>query len=655
MILDNPFHVLGLPADCSVREKARREAQVKAYLRVGRPLVFEDDLYFEGCRRNEITVKRALSALNGDRDRIGCGLFWFAGPGDNPYALFRLRQGDLQGAIAVWEGSEDRLPTRQNAASLNNLGTLCLLIALMGKSPGQRWQGAPSERIGYLRRGLRAKAKLVGGLRGPDLLAFCATFSNEIAARDPKDIVAVFGEALEQLGEEARKYGLEIPGGLLGETLELGGARMEGLRRRFAKRPGEEIKRAIRACRATCETDGSQAGAAGEALVEVAQRELPDLATLDSTGSVLYASLPDDVAKALLHAAASHFNYHADKEAVSLQAVRTSVSLVRYSLQIACRPGVRKMAQENLDTVLGIERDLLAQQRMARVRQLVQGWLERSYGRLQDIHRPRVLIASLRTDLGHGLPSTEETPSAPKLLARLKRQGTEVLGRGFSTSEEMVEVASMVCSMLVNHAVAAYNSSTAAQSRDAMEAVELLQRIKRHFRPMSHTGWKVDAGGVAERSWRAAPKDTFLVNDKCWNYLTRNLKLATTPAPVQPGQAGGGVKRRGCLASIVGVVGVLMLLVIIAEAGNDTGSQPLQFSQPPVGADRVFSLPELRWCVREGNRIERARRALALATSPAEADRFNRRAADYNSRCGRLRYRAGHLERARREVEGVSP
>src|SRR3546814_8629270 len=37
--------------------------------------------------------------------------------------------------------------------------------------------------------------------------------------------------------------------------------------------------------------------------------------------------------------------------------------------------------------------------------------------------------------------------------------------------------------------------------------------------------------------------------------------------------------------------------------------------------------------------------------SDSEVDRFNAMVADYNSRCGRFRYRSGALERARRDVE----
>ena len=59
-------------------------------------------------------------------------------------------------------------------------------------------------------------------------------------------------------------------------------------------------------------------------------------------------------------------------------------------------------------------------------------------------------------------------------------------------------------------------------------------------------------------------------------------------------------------------------------------------------------MPELRWCVREDQRIERER--LVPATSQGDVDRFNSRVDNYNSRCSDFRYRAGNLERARREV-----
>ncbi len=76
----------------------------------------------------------------------------------------------------------------------------------------------------------------------------------------------------------------------------------------------------------------------------------------------------------------------------------------------------------------------------------------------------------------------------------------------------------------------------------------------------------------------------------------------------------------------------------------------LDFSQPPVGQNKVLSVAQIRWCLREEIRIEVLR---PLPTTNSQIDQFNAVVADYNNRCGNYRYRGGTLTRARREVERV--
>ena len=73
MLLDNPFHVLGLPADCTAKELTQRESRIRAYLEVGKPLAFDDDLLFPKCKRNSGTVKVASTALQDAGQRIKAG------------------------------------------------------------------------------------------------------------------------------------------------------------------------------------------------------------------------------------------------------------------------------------------------------------------------------------------------------------------------------------------------------------------------------------------------------------------------------------------------------------------------------------------------------------------------------------------------------
>ena len=76
----------------------------------------------------------------------------------------------------------------------------------------------------------------------------------------------------------------------------------------------------------------------------------------------------------------------------------------------------------------------------------------------------------------------------------------------------------------------------------------------------------------------------------------------------------------------------------------------LEFSRPPVGDNNVLSVAQIRWCLREEIRIEVLR---PLPTTNSQIDQFNAVVSDYNSRCGRYRYRQGTLTRAQREVERV--
>ncbi|OYT98007.1 MAG: hypothetical protein CFE40_14085 [Burkholderiales bacterium PBB1] len=75
-----------------------------------------------------------------------------------------------------------------------------------------------------------------------------------------------------------------------------------------------------------------------------------------------------------------------------------------------------------------------------------------------------------------------------------------------------------------------------------------------------------------------------------------------------------------------------------------------QESMPPVGQDLVFSTSQIRYCLAEDIRMEGVKSALNNYID-SDVDRFNAMVADYNSRCGRFRYRSGALESARRDIE----
>jgi hypothetical protein len=71
------------------------------------------------------------------------------------------------------------------------------------------------------------------------------------------------------------------------------------------------------------------------------------------------------------------------------------------------------------------------------------------------------------------------------------------------------------------------------------------------------------------------------------------------------------------------------------------------YTKPPVGDDNVLSVPEIRWCIRQGIIIEAKRNIL---NTNSQIGRFNKVVDDYNDRCGSYRYRKGDQSQAEKDV-----
>ena len=129
--------------------------------------------------------------------------------------------------------------------------------------------------------------------------------------------------------------------------------------------------------------------------------------------------------------------------------------------------------------------------------------------------------------------------------------------------------------------------------------------------------------------------------------------------PAQP--SSGGSSGGKWVLGIATVIGVLWLIgqsdkspsssapAYSPPAGPQAPSR-LQESMPPAGQDFVFSTAQIHYCLAEDIRMEGAKSALNNHID-LDVDRFNAMVADYNSRCGRFRYRRGAMEIARRDVE----
>lgn len=154
-------------------------------------------------------------------------------------------------------------------------------------------------------------------------------------------------------------------------------------------------------------------------------------------------------------------------------------------------------------------------------------------------------------------------------------------------------------------------------------------------------------------------------------------KTTTTPPPI--GGIGGGKRAGGSGGKWILVIIAVWFVILLVNSGEQETKPPaysppspaqssssqqakptptttpkhgqsdgLQHEKPPIGTNNLLSTSQIRWCIREGIRIETMRDT--IETNPG-IDEFNSIVNDYNIRCVSYRYRQGSQQQAEREVE----
>lgn len=618
MILDNPFHVLGLPADCTTKELARRKARAKAYLRVGKRLEFDEDLYLsEHCHRNSSALDRAIKQLHDGRERIQHGLFWFTrgGPLD-AHALRLLARGKTRDAYEALARIESRPVDAATAASLNNFGTLCLLLGLDPPS-GETGTGGSKLRSDRIVYGLRAKARLVGQLAEPDLVGFCASLGDELAAGDSGAVVEAFGESLKRAIEEAKRYGVSVSGRKQAEALDAGGMRLAPIKTELGSAARAKIERAIKACSASSERDPSEASDAARKLQAVLEVQLPALADAISTDDYLYRSLADAGAEALVSTTTVYFNERAEDDGVSLDVIRELLPIGEYAAEIACGEAARERARSDVATLRRMETDARQRARFGPAFTAMGDWFA-LYDVLveDDDAAPSRLEAFVQESLN---PEGPPPLSVIATLRTLNAADSPLADPAGGEDSEAVAMNSNVCHRLLSLAVGAYNAS---EGRFGGETV--VNRLSAVF------------CSVRERGVRRA---RFPVSDGCVQRLRENLRVLRHNQEVaERAAAEAAASRSGC--GCMGALAALLLLVLVGVLliPGIAGAQ----SQRLTGGAAPDAVQEAREEDRRRlQELETARGAMSARIRTLEADR-NRDAA-----------RIGQLEAALEEAEAA--
>ena len=88
----------------------------------------------------------------------------------------------------------------------------------------------------------------------------------------------------------------------------------------------------------------------------------------------------------------------------------------------------------------------------------------------------------------------------------------------------------------------------------------------------------------------------------------------------------------------------------LPSESSDFHVDNFEFTEPPMGVDKILTISEIRWCIREDVEIELIR---SMAITNPQIIQFNSMVTNYNSRCSNFRYRDGTLTRAIKDIESV--
>ena len=545
MLLDNPFHVLGLPADCTVAERTRRESKANAYLHMGMALKFKDDLYFDGCRRNEATTRKAAADLHDAKQRIKYGLFWFTQSGILDHrALQMVRRADLRTAFDSLKTVENRQVTPAYASSISNFGTVCMLVGIRSQLG---WANDVVTRSEYLLRGLRAKARVLGTLAENDLKAHCAALGDDVAAGDANRLMDLFAEGLKTFVSEADKYGVVLPTDGLMKALDAGGDRYEPLKLQFASKPRKELERAVKMCNQVSGKDARQACSAALELVEIAKEHLPQLEKVMSKEDIRYRSVADSVSGAVLDAAVDYFNYHQEHDSASLRVYDDALELNEFALGVARDILARERAEESLATLKKMKKAAEHERMVSAMAQ----WAEGSSAILE-----REMTSARRLEYVSECLDASNSTSGIARLSHYRDRGVGLSGVGFSISEPMVSMASVVGHLLVSHIVAACNEN------DAMFRIhrggQLLRQLARTFVPLSST-----FDHPLTRPGSAKATGPFYVNRQCRERIETNLQIVEENAVVPSPPPSVATDSSGCFARL-SIVAIIIIVVFFA-------------------------------------------------------------------------------------------
>lgn len=339
LIANNPYRIIGIPANATAREIQGRKAKITAFARVGKEISSDFDFIFLNniSLENEI-IEKAFSDIEQNQDKVEHSLFWFLNQNsiDNT-AIEYLKNGDKDKALEIWEKlTDEKEVSVKNFSAFNNLGTLYLLENSKDK----------------IKQGITAKIKLIESDSFKD---FVHTVADETYSINTTKQIELFVDKLSAHYKDKLSTN---------EVMELfsncNSAVQQYLSKKFTEEPVYRIEAQIEITKKSRTNNKILAYQAAYDLFTNTKSELSVLKSILGTDNLQYKMLADSVAKELLQCSIDYFN-ESQKQGKNNDYLEDSLKISKWAGGIAASEATKAKVREDIKTLEGMKDRELSQ------------------------------------------------------------------------------------------------------------------------------------------------------------------------------------------------------------------------------------------------------------------------------------------------------
>ena len=328
-ILNNPYRIAGILANCSEKDILKQKSKIKRFSEVGKEITSEYDFSFlNSIQRTNSIIDKAFSDIEQNQNKVVHSLFWFTNlnPVDNT-AIQHLVSGNKEKAIEIWDKlTDEKEVTSKNFSAFNNIGTLYLL------------ENSKEE----IKQGITAKIKLIESESFQD---FVHTVADETFSIDKNKQIEIFIDEL--LTQFKQKYSTA-------ETMELfsncNGTTQKYLSKKFTEEPIHKIETQIEQCTKKRAKDKINAYKFATDLYSNTKSELTLLKSIVGNSNLQYKMLADNIAKEILQCSVDYFNESQEQDK-SNNYLEEAMKLAKLAESIAVNDATKNKVKENISTL----------------------------------------------------------------------------------------------------------------------------------------------------------------------------------------------------------------------------------------------------------------------------------------------------------------